>query len=328
MERSPAADLIALLDGGTTRTRLRLWDGRSIVWQASRAIGARDVAKNGRNGNGREDLVSAVADLVAEARAAARFDILLASGMIGSNVGLSEVPQLVAPVAYAELASAIVPVQIPSIGTIHFIPGIRTVVGKVEIASISRTDVMRGEETEIVGLRRSLQLSGHANFFHAGSHHKFVRTDDKHILSSTTALSGEILNAVMNGTILASSVTPLAALKAVDMAYWMEGLQATQNNGFARAAFCVRLIDQLMHVSPEQATAYLLGTVAALDLQILDDTAPLFLYGHLTITEPLAQYLSQQGKTAYVVPKDLSESAAAAGAANLWRESGKAVIAL
>lgn len=309
-----ASDLIAVLDGGTTRTRLRLCNGQSILWHQSRAIGARDVAQKGRG-----ELIAAVIQLLGEARAFARFDAVIASGMISSNNGLVEVPHLTAPVTYAGLAAGIVACDLPSIGTVHFIPGIRTMTDDVQLSSILNTDVMRGEETEIMGLRDLLNLEGMVNFFHAGSHHKVICTDNQQILSSATAMSGEILHVLVNNTILSSSVTPLETLGAVDVEYWTRGFEAAQTAGFARAAFCVRLLDQLMHAPASKATAYLLGAIASLDLGILKTDAPLVLYGHLTITEPLATYLAQRGNEVSVVTKEMSEAAAVHGAALLWR---------
>lgn len=53
------------------------------------------------------------------------------------------------------------------------------------------------------------------------------------------------------------------------------------------------------------------------DLGILKTNAPLVLYGHLTVTEPLAAYLAQRESEVFVVTKEMSESAAVHGAALL-----------
>ncbi|WP_194721485.1 2-dehydro-3-deoxygalactonokinase [Noviherbaspirillum malthae] len=309
-----ASEIIAVLDGGTTRTRLRLWNGDAVIWQKAYAIGVRDVARNGGAA-----LHGAVSKLLIEAHSFARFDTVIALGMIGSNIGLAEVPHLVAPVMYTELASRLVVRDLPSIGSVYFIPGVRTMINDVRIYSISCTDVMRGEETEVIGLRNQLSLKGPVNFFHAGSHHKLICTDDSQILSSKTSLSGELLHALTQNTILASSVTPLDKLTAVDPEYWDKGREATDAVGFGRAAFCVRLLDQLMHAPPDKATAYLLGAVAALDIALIKTEIPVILYGHLTITEPLARYLTQRGHQASVAGSDTSEAAATYGAAWLWK---------
>lgn len=305
-------DLTAVIDGGTTRTRLRLWDGAHIAWEGSRQVGARDVAQHGR-----KILESALADMVAEARGQHAFDRMVAFGMITSNMGLHEIPHLEAPASYAALAGAIAAKSIPAIGVMHFIPGIKTVGPATGLAGLASFDIMRGEETEVAGMREFLALRGPVNFFHVGSHHKLVRTDDAAILGSVTALSGEILAALLENTILASSAAPLASVTEVDQDWWNAGLQTAGAHGFARAAFCVRLADQVLHATREQATAFLLGAVASLDVPILSGDLPLYLYGHLTVTRPLSIHLAAQGIDAHVVEPETSKPAAMHGAVHL-----------
>src|SRR5438128_3280658 len=90
--------LAVAVDGGTTNTRARLFLGARPASFAARAVGVRDVAIGGR----REPLERAVAECVAEvlagSEAAGSLELIVASGMLTSSLGLSEVPHVLAPV--------------------------------------------------------------------------------------------------------------------------------------------------------------------------------------------------------------------------------------
>jgi 2-dehydro-3-deoxygalactonokinase len=318
MSAQTPTDAVAVIDGGTSRTRLRLWDGTGIAWEASRQIGVKDAGLLGKT-----VLESAVVELVAGARKYHAFDRIVAFGMITSNLGLCEIPHLKAPVSYSQLGRAIAVRNVPAVGAVHFIPGIKTEGTAAVLAEIASFDMMRGEETEVFGMRRDLTLEGPANFFHVGSHHKLICTNDDGILGSRTTLSGELLAATLKNTILSTSTAPLESLTEVDETWWNAGLQTTLVNGFARAAFCVRLADQILHATREEATAFFLGASAGLDLPMLSGSLPLFLYGHLTVTKPLCRYLEGKGIAARLVDPAVTKLAAVRGAAALLQSFGR-----
>ncbi|MDB4894705.1 MAG: 2-keto-3-deoxy-galactonokinase, partial [Firmicutes bacterium] len=169
--------IFGLIDSGTTNTRVRLSDGDRVLAAVTEAVGARDAARDGSNSR----LRSALHRLVQEAGLQAGIPVgdiavLIASGMITSNLGLLEVPHVQAPVRPAELARAIVTKRFPDIAPcdIAFIPGIKTVASDGELVG---SDILRGEEAEVVGLRRLMGLAGPVTFLHYGSPHNAVRTD-------------------------------------------------------------------------------------------------------------------------------------------------------
>jgi 2-dehydro-3-deoxygalactonokinase len=303
---------IAIIDGGTTRTRLRLWTGARILWEANRKVGARDVASHGHG-----LIEEAVEELLAEARHVYQFDAVIAFGMITSNVGLYEVPHIVAPATYESLQGAIVKRNLPIIGPIYFIPGVKSTTSAPTLADIDVLDVMRGEETEVFGLRKVLQIHGQADFFHVGSHHKLIQTDDSCVLRSITTLSGEVLAALTGETILASSAASLESVEHVDLECWEKGFRTAQVQGFTRAAFCVRLVDQILDLAPARATAFLLGAVASQDMMVISSDRPLYLYGHENVCGPLATYLRRCGRPVTVIDSATVTQAAMHGAASL-----------
>ncbi|OLV18856.1 2-dehydro-3-deoxygalactonokinase [Deinococcus marmoris] len=299
--------MIAFLDGGTTQTRLRVWDGQSVQFDTAVLVGARTGAVDGHS----HALRAAVQELIGAARQVFPLDAVVACGMLTSPTGLYEVPHLVAPISTARLASHLVSREIEGCGPILFIPGIRT----------QDIDVMRGEETEVTGLRQILGLRGPVNFLHFGSHDKLIYTDDDGIQGSLTNLNGELLNAMTGATILKSNTQNPVELSDVDQHWWRQGMEAARQHGLSRAAFLVRIGGLLRGVTPGQGTSWLLGALAEGNLRWIEQAGPertTVLYGRSTVTQPFMAYLTEQGFPAQIASEAHSALAAVIGAARLY----------
>jgi len=311
----------AVIDSGTTTTRLRLWQDGDVRWSASMAAGARDTAIDGEP----RAIRVAVRDLLARMRheAGVTPTAVICSGMITSNLGLHEVPHLTAPAGPRELAAGIVRVTIPEIGELAFIPGVKTVPRSDTLADLGSGDVLRGEEAEVTGLRTLLGLTGPATFLHFGSHHKAVDVDgDGRITASRTAVTGELLAAVAGHTILKSSVAPLDGL-ALDAEAVRAGARATHEHGLGRALFLVRVGEQLGGRPRATMTSFLVGALAMLDLPLLPGVGgpPIVLYGHGAFPEALATLL--EGRPGVIqVDGTTADLAAVAGAVALYELRG------
>jgi 2-dehydro-3-deoxygalactonokinase len=307
------------LDSGTTNTRLRLMRDSQIVWTAALEVGARDVAAKGR-----ASLLDAVATLLSQGESAAPAGTtVLASGMITSNLGLLEVPHLLAPAAPNDLAAGIVRHYFPELGRdIHFIPGVKTLPTELNAATLHEADVMRGEEVEAIGLRALLALEGPATLVHYGSHHKVIDCDAAgRVLGSRTSPTGEAYLALSQNTILRGSVVSLEEVRTIDYAAWREGLDASLRHGFGRALFMVRLSEQVAKQSRERATAFMLGVLSSLDLALLpppDRDRTLLLYGRPLFAAPMVRYLSEEGRDARLVDEATAQLAAPTGAGLIY----------
>jgi 2-dehydro-3-deoxygalactonokinase len=314
----------AVVDSGTTTTRMRLWRDGEVRWEGRRGAGARDTALDGAP----HKIRRAVRELLDELRGAAgeHPEAVLCSGMITSNLGLHEVPHLSAPTGPDDLARGIVRREDPHLPgvSLALIPGVKTLPSSTGLDGLEAADVLRGEEVEIVGLRSSLSLSGPATFLHFGSHHKAIDVDENgHILSSRTAMTGELLDAITNHTILKDGIAPLQGLE-LDAAAVAAGASAARLYGFGRAAFLVRVGSQLGRLGQAAATSYLLGALGALDLPLVDATqaeGPVVLYGHGHFREVVAMLLEEDPRRKRPVEKvdvEFADRAAAAGAVELF----------
>ncbi|MER3554607.1 MAG: 2-keto-3-deoxy-galactonokinase [Meiothermus sp.] len=305
--------MIAVVDSGTTRTRVRLWDGGKVVSSQSQQAGARDTASDGHPGR----VKTALKEMLAGVKG---LGAVLCSGMITSNVGLKEVPHLLAPCSPEKIARGIVRQEFPEIAEapFYFIPGIKTVPEGLSLENLEGADVMRGEEAETVGLRELLGLTGPVLLMHYGSHHKAIRVDgDGTILGSKTSITGELLQAVMSGTVLRSSVVGLEDIKP-SQEYWRAGLEAAQQHGLGRASFLVRIGEQLAGLPKPEMTSYLLGALASLDLPMLERGENIILYGSGHFPPLMKAYLDERGIPATLVSPEVSENAAVIGALRLF----------
>lgn len=311
--------MIAVVDSGTTRTRLRLWDGQQVVWNHSRAVGARDTAADGNN----HKLKAALAHLLTEAQAIGTPQAVVCSGMITSNLGLLEVPHLLAPCSPQDTARGIVHHDFPEIAAIpfYFIPGIKTQPQALTLATLEQADLLRGEETEALGLRELLQLSGPTLLLHYGSHHKALWLDAQgYVVGSQTSITGELLVALMGHTVLKGSVEPLETLEP-DLEFFQAGLEAARQHGLGRAAFLVRVGEHLAGYSKTQMTSYLLGVLSSLDLSLLlpaqTQQAAIVLYGSGHFPAVMKAWLVQQGIAARLIDPQTAELSAVVGAVRL-----------
>jgi 2-dehydro-3-deoxygalactonokinase len=304
------------LDVGSTNSRAWLVRDGQIVESRSFAVGVRDSAREGSTAAVR----AAVRDLV-RALAPPREDFgIAAAGMITSAQGLAELPHVVAPASASDLARASVVLELPDVASVPvlLVPGVRTSGSAADL----RGDVMRGEETLVVGLIESGVMQPGDLLLNAGSHWKLIAVDAQgRVARSRTSLGGEVVHATQTGTLLTASL-PEGALAAV-LSEWLDaGADAARRDGLFRAMFAVRLLDQAGDTLPEQRLAWLVGAC------ISEDVGALFRNGLLVpglrvlvsgpgaVPAAWAHLLGREGCDPVVLAPDMVERAFVTG---LWR---------
>lgn len=187
---------------------------------------------------------------------------ILASGMITSRNGWVETPYAKMPLGACGLAGALVPHEATSGALIHFITG-------ASIEHEGGPDVMRGEETQIIGAS-ALGLKDGA-FVMPGTHSKWVQVEEEQIVDFATYMTGEIYAALKGHTILGTLMEVIDfSPEAFEMGV-RAGLDGEAN--LLHNLFHVRTLP-LMGKIPKDATAdymsgLLIGTeVAAATLNI------------------------------------------------------------
>jgi 2-dehydro-3-deoxygalactonokinase len=120
-------------------------------------------------------------------------DYVLLSGMIGSRQGWKEAPYLPCPAGAAEIAAALTDIPFDW-GQVKLVPGLAT----DDAAGVP--EVMRGEETQIIGCLAAIGEAGLACL--PGSHSKWARIEAGRVAGFTTHLTGEAYAALRGHTIL------------------------------------------------------------------------------------------------------------------------------
>ncbi|GBQ47556.1 2-dehydro-3-deoxygalactonokinase (plasmid) [Komagataeibacter sucrofermentans] len=117
---------------------------------------------------------------------------MLACGMVGSINGWRDVPYLPAPAALFQLADGL-GVQPTAHGPLHIVPGV--------VKDGPLPDVMRGEETQIVGMMGT-DGGGHRSVVLPGTHSKWAKVEGHTITEFCTFMTGELFAVLMQHSIL------------------------------------------------------------------------------------------------------------------------------
>ena len=174
----------------------------------------------------------------------------LLSGMIGSKNGLLEVPYCSCPADAAQIAQRVGWVVKNKIA---IVPGLRT----------DFDDVMRGEETQILGAAQVLNVQD-ALFVLPGTHSKWVSYDAGRITGFNTFMTGEFYALLAQHSILSKSVDMAAPFDAVA---FLQGVDfASNSESLLQSAFSVRVKSLFNQLTPSQASSYLSGLVIGEEL--------------------------------------------------------------
>jgi 2-dehydro-3-deoxygalactonokinase len=135
----------------------------------------------------------------------------LACGMIGSRQGWIEAPYCDTPASLAALGDGLA--RVPE-AMLAIVPGVRTRDAQ------GMPDVMRGEETQVLG---AIEASRQAAFaVLPGTHSKWARVEDGRLTAFTTFMTGEVYAALLDHTILGRLAE--RAEPAPDAAHFSDGV--------------------------------------------------------------------------------------------------------
>lgn len=181
--------------------------------------------------------------------------LCLASGMVGSRQGWIEAPYAECPAELADIAKALMPV--PGLHRTFVIPGVESRAGAMP-------EVMRGEETQVLGALRRLGLDS-GTFLLPGTHSKWVRAEAGRIGGFRTYMTGEIFAACRAHTILGRLMgdggSPKAFLRGVH-----EGARPGGPGALLNRLFGVRTAGLFGLIEPEGLADYLSGLLIGAEL--------------------------------------------------------------
>ncbi len=178
---------------------------------------------------------------------AAGEDHVLLSGMIGSRQGWKEAPYLPCPAGPIELAAGLVDIGFDW-ARVKLVPGL----SGVDETGVA--EVMRGEETQVVGIQALLRDGGLACL--PGTHSKWVQVVAGRIVGFTTHMTGEVFAALRGHTILGRMMRDGPA----DGATFDAGVaRSADPGGLLHHLFGVRALALADRLKESEAPAYLSG---------------------------------------------------------------------
>jgi 2-dehydro-3-deoxygalactonokinase len=191
---------------------------------------------------------------------------VILSGMVGSALGWQVVPYVDGAVALPELAGKLAPVaDALSPMPVHIVPGycVR--------ASGGQPDVMRGEETQLLGA----VCLGHSDgwFVLPGTHSKWVELRAGKVLQLRTYMTGELFDLLgHHGTLAAAAGSAVAPW---DAAAFEQGVLVAQSGAaLSNQLFGCRARVVAGDMAAASSRAYLSGLLIGTELQdvLLDPT--------------------------------------------------------
>ena len=240
------------IDGGTTSTRVNLLKNRELIDSVKLDIGVRVCVGN------REKYIAVIKSAIEEIISRHKeepIEKILASGMITCEFGLCNLPHINTPAGIEELHYAMYETTISEISDIPFV-FMRGV--KIESDDIAVFDMMRGEETELMGVID--EKYGKCLYVLPGSHSKIIKTDDKgRIHSFSTMLTGEMIASLSQYTILRDAVD--LGIADINNEYLLKGYDCAVILGINKALFKVRVLKNNFGRSKEEVYSFFLGIV-------------------------------------------------------------------
>ena len=302
-----------VVDAGTSRLRISAVsvDGK-VLDRFSSDDGVMHTAVDGNNARLVSGLKTGFRTLM-ERNGIKETDLIscICYGMITSNAGLLEVQHIPAPADAKKLHASLVRHDFPELlpCPFNFIPGVRI---KTEEAAFS--DMMRGEETEVLGLYQLLAPQGDAVYVLPGSHNKLILMDRSgKILDFKTTLSGELLSALTTHTLLKDTLGgSFLSEDEYDRARMLQGASCAEQEGLTHAAFMVRTMCILDGCSAKDARNYLLGLVLSQDLAALKAFSKehpgllVYVAGKAPVASALTDLFRENGFPAETVPEEIS----------------------
>jgi 2-dehydro-3-deoxygalactonokinase len=251
------------VDWGTSNVRvMRIAEDGSILEARSDPRGADELASDA--------FADVLEDIAGDWLGAAP---VLICGMAGARGRWRETSYAPCPARLADLASMLV--RPDSARNIHIVPGV------AELAQERLSDVMRGEETQVMGLAEP----DAAEWVVApGTHSKWIRVENEQISSFRTFATGELFAALRGGTLMAAGTDE----------------EAGDDDAFKRG------VERSLE-DPALSAALFSARVAVLDGRLSAQAAPDYVSGVLIGAEIGAQrQLLERERVALVGAEDLA----------------------
>ncbi len=267
------------LDWGTSSFRLKLisTNDQSILLENTDLVGIAEMHRNIEqtwpplSGEERQKfflatLKKAISQLEKSAGFSLKNTAIIASGMITSTLGMSNLPYVDFPVDLKK----------PQIERYFLAP---TASFEFPLLLISGgktpTDVMRGEETLLIGAYHLLAKDGLLIF--PGTHSKHVWIENGVARDFKTYMTGEIFEILSKHSILSASIHPSKFEKY--RTAFLKGVEDAQKTEFTQVIFGVRTKQLFEQLTKEENFQYLSGLCIGAELQNMQSNTLMLICG-------------------------------------------------
>ncbi len=242
------------------------------------------------------------------------------SGMASSSIGLEDIPYASLPFAVdgSQARSRYVARQDDFPHAILLISGVS-----------SEQDVMRGEETQLIGLMALLEAENRkindAIYIFPGTHSKHLRVQNRQLVQFKTYMTGELFSLLANQSILKDSLdlSTFSELTSDDLGAFKQGVQQSTQAPLLHSLFTVRTNQLFKKLTQKHNALYLSGLLIGSELNQFsgEKTEPLILCtgSNLSIFYQAAIDALQLTNRTHSIPAELIDKAASAGQVRLFQ---------
>ena len=297
------------IDGGTTNTRISLCRDHTIADTVKYNVGAGKAIEDKRIL--RDTLRDGISEILTRIGISENvITCILASGMLTSEFGIYKLDHIEVPAGIGELHDNMEKTVLGDISGIPFV-FVRGV--KTNSDDFDRMDMMRGEETELMGIIGD--DCGECVYILPGSHSKIIKTDDNgRITDFTTMLTGEMIAALSQNTILKDAID--LSDSHLNIEYLMKGFEYCREHGINKTAFKVRVLKNMFSRSADEVYSFFMGTVLCGEICEIKKTDPpkIVIGGKVQIKDAMYEILKHVVSCDIVcVSDEVSDTAASLG---------------
>lgn len=272
-----AYNLYLSCDWGTSSFRLRLVETKTaaVLYEIHSSDGIRKMferfsalpSKNGKRLHFyQEFLLKQIKLLEKKAGSSFKYVPLIFSGMASSSIGLKELP-------YGNLPFSLKDPKLPYewLKATEAFPYDLLLISGLS----SGTDVLRGEETQVLGLARSHKLDQGLVII-PGTHSKHIHIKEGKVQDFRTFMTGEIFEIISKHSILKHSVSNTQ--KFPDFIAFRKGVSEGAAGELLNVLFKVRTNTLFDKLSPQSNFYYLSGLIIGSELALLKKQEPSAIY--------------------------------------------------
>lgn len=259
-------------DWGTSSFRLKLleWDSGKTLAEISNSEGIKKLNKQWSEYQGplsRIDFYQLfLKDQISELSKQTKKNLtslpLVLSGMASSSIGMKELSYTEIPISLSKLKLNVDHMK----GTHEFPHDIYLISG-----ICSSEDVMRGEETQLLGLTSKLDIKNGC-FLLAGTHSKHIFVKENSITAFKTYMTGELFDLISSKSILSNSVEKREVQNPGKS--FKNGIKLSQEENLLHSLFTIRANDLLNSSESTDSYDLLSGLLIGTELKELCITQP------------------------------------------------------